>query len=104
MFDRTFGFVEGTFGTASGADATGTTSDDSDGDAIYSNLVAVSPGLPVGDIFTTLTISFNGLTGGASATFVADTDTIGVYGIPEPGTVTLMLLGLAGFAIGRRRI
>lgn len=104
VFDRTFGGAFGTLGSFLGGDATGTTTDASNGDALYSNVVAIQPGAPVGDIFTTLTIRFSpdGLGAGQSGVFQADTDTIGVYTIPEPGTVTLCLAGLAVLGLRRR--
>jgi hypothetical protein len=103
VFDRTFGGAVGTPGSALGKDANGSTSDASNGSAVYSNFVAVSPSAPVEDIFTTLTIRFgNGLSSGANAQFVADTDTVGVF-VPEPGTIALFGLGLAGCAVVRRR-
>jgi hypothetical protein len=102
VFDRTFGGVEGTDASALGADADGTTTDTSNGSATYSDIVAVMPDAPVGDIFAILTIRFdgNGLGPGQSATFVADTDTIGLGdgAVPEPGTVGLLALGLLGIA------
>src|SRR5688572_5084945 len=104
VFDRTFDGDEGTPGSALGKDADGITSDLSNGSALYQNLVAISPDLPVGDIFTTLTIRFdgNGLGSGDNASFVADTDSIGVVSVPEPATATLLTIGLAGLMFRRR--
>lgn len=103
VFDRTFGGVFGTEGSFLGGDATGTTTDASNGSAVYSNLVAVMPVAPVGDLFHTLTIRFDGNGLVETAEFVADTDTIGFL-IPEPGTVTLMGLGLVALAARYRRV
>ena len=104
VFDRTFDGAFGTIGSAQGKDANGTTSDLSNGSALYQDVVAISPGLPVGDIFTTLIVRFdgNGLDSGDNATFVADTDTIGVLSVPEPATFTLLTIGLGGLMFRRR--
>ncbi|MBC7927908.1 MAG: hypothetical protein H7039_19860 [Bryobacteraceae bacterium] len=104
VFDRTFGFTTGTPGSALGRDATGTTSTVADALAIYRNAVSVGAAAPVGDEFATLHITFgNGLTSGGSAAFVADTDTVGLSGVPEPGTAGVLGIGLLAIrAIGRR--
>lgn len=113
IFDTTFGGAEGTPTSASGASASGTTSDTSSGVGTYTNRGAISPNAPVGDLFTVLTINFSGpLSGlgpGASASFLADTDSIGLFGgdpgsgtTPEPSTLSMLVLAGVVFYGARR--
>lgn len=75
--------------------------------ATYMGAVAVTPNVPVGDLYRFLFIDFGtGLqTATAPFTFRADTDTLSgdVNTIPEPGTMAIWsALGLCG-VVGRRR-
>lgn len=102
VFDRTFGGASGTPGSARGVDfaETPTTA----GTATYSIQVAITPNLPVGDLWHMLTIDFDqGLSG--NWTFVQDTDSDSrtINPTPEPATLALTGLGLAGLAAMRRR-
>ena len=108
VFDRTFGGLTGTNGSALGADATGTTpAGQPNGSATYIDLVSTLGNPPVGDIFGRLSIDFgNGLLPQGAATWVADTDTIGLRGggnTPEPGTWAMLLLGGSAL-LGVRRL
>ena len=107
VFDRTFGGATGTNGSALGADATGTTSSGQpNGAATYIDQVATLGNPPVGDIFARLRIDFgNGLAPQATATWIADTDSIGVRGggnTPEPSTWAMLLLGGCALAAVKR--
>jgi hypothetical protein len=112
IFDRTFGNVFGTPGSASGLDFQVTGGGDPfDITATYVNLVAVDGNPPVGDIFKDLDILFTN-TGGFSSdhslTFMADTDNattaiVPVVPAPEPSTFFLLGAGLAGVGLLRRR-
>jgi len=113
VFDRTFGGVEGTPGSALGSDLSGITSNASNGTAVYSNIVSVGSNAPVGDLYGLATVTFGTaagalLTPGASASFVADTDTIGVRGtsggVPEPGAFSLLACGLACLFAARSKL
>lgn len=93
----------------------------SDATATYSDLVALSPSSPVGDLYGRLTISFDGTSIGnldegfpsgggplnAYPEFRFRTDTDAVQPVPEPSTVALGLtaavFGTVGFAVRRRR-
>jgi PEP-CTERM motif len=73
---------------------------------IYSNLVSITGQAPVGDLYEQLTINFSGgLTG--TLDFKADTDNspfgVPITAVPEPGTIGMMLAGLAGVSLLVRR-
>lgn len=73
---------------------------------IYSNLVSITGQAAVGDLYEQLTINFDG---GLTSTynFWADTDNspfgVPVTAVPEPGTIGLMLAGIAGVSLLVRR-
>lgn len=60
----------------------------------------------VGDLYAVLTITFNnpGLGNNQSATWIADTDTVGLFIVPEPGTFAMLGIACLGLlAYARRR-
>ena len=73
----------------------------------YLNPVAISPNGAVGDLFQIVDINFTGLTNGGireSFVFGQDTDNDSrLTSAPEPATLALFGMGIAGLVRARRR-
>jgi hypothetical protein len=105
LFDRTFGGVFGTDGSAQGRDFEYFGLPEFDVTVTYANPVGIGAALPVGDIFHRLALDFG--QGGpreGSFAFLQDTDNDARrVDVPEPAMLGLLGLALIGFGVVRLR-
>jgi hypothetical protein len=111
VFDRTFGGLFGTPGSASGWDFELVAGPlDLDINVTYSEIVNLTGFAAVGDLYATMSLAFD-LRPGEIIEFIADTDNASVAGdirprpVPEPAAIALIGIGLLGLglAVHRRR-
>ena len=107
IFDRTFGGVEGTIGSANGTDFAFTSGCGSCNAVVnYSGQTSIGGAPAVGDLWQIVDMTFTGGSGPReNFAFVQDTDNDIRAMIPEPETYALMLggFGLMGLIARRRR-
>lgn len=108
IFDRTFGGVEGTPGSANGTDFAfaGGTCGGCNATANYSGQTSIGAAAAVGDLWQVVDITFTEGTGPrTNFSFVQDTDNDIRALVPEPETYALMIggLGLLSLVAKRRR-
>jgi hypothetical protein len=84
-----------------------------DVNATYMNSIALSGNPPVGDLYRNLLLSFAEPTGAPTGLFgilefISDTDNLSISGdinpAPEPASMLLLILGIAGLAGLRRKV
>lgn len=74
--------------------------------AAYSDAIAISPNLPVGDVYTRVLLTFSGFGNLSDVEFTMDTDnaTSAIIRVPEPTSLALVGLGLLAAAGVRRKL
>jgi hypothetical protein len=105
IFDRTFGGVEGTLGSALGLDWDSLLGANTTINVTYLNPTSVGLAGAVGDLFQQVLVEFGDTGPRDDFAFVQDTDNDSRFGIvPEPSTLLLLGLGMLAFAgVHRRR-